>query len=141
MYSPSFPTYLLPLLLSLSLSSISSLHLFSPSSFPLSPYLFFPTPLSLSPPTPLLSLLHSLHQASSFLTFNIGSVDSFERNLEQAQRELGIDPANHIPVTYSSEPAWFQNLLINMLPSLLLIGALVYFGRRVSSGSAGRGVS
>ena len=68
-------------------------------------------------------------------------MDSFERNLEQAQRELGIDPANHIPVTYSSESAWFQNLLINMLPTLLLIGAFVYFSRRVSGGSAGRGVS
>lgn len=68
-------------------------------------------------------------------------MDSFERNLEQAQRELNIDPSNQIPVTYTSEPAWFQNLVINMLPSLLLIGALVYFGRRVSGSSAGRGVS
>jgi AFG3 family protein len=77
----------------------------------------------------------------SYLTFNIGSVDSFERNLEQAQRELGIDPANHIPVTYSSEPAWFQNLVLNMLPTLLLIGAFVFFGRRLSGGASGRGVS
>lgn len=35
--------------------------------------------------------------------FNIGSVDSFERNLEQAQKELGIDPSHHIPVTYVTE--------------------------------------
>lgn len=83
----------------------------------------------------------SFLQAVSYLTFNIGSVDTFERNLEQAQRELGIDPANHIPVTYSSEPAWFKNLVLNMLPTLLLIGAFVFFGRRLSGGASGRGVS
>jgi len=43
-------------------------------------------------------------QGSQQLTFNIGSVESFERNLETAQRELGIDPANHIPVTYVNMP-------------------------------------
>ena len=37
------------------------------------------------------------------MTFNIGSVDSFERNLEQAQNELGVLPANHVPVVYVSE--------------------------------------
>ena len=96
-------------------------------------------PPTLPPSFPPSLLLHQ--QTTPFLTFNIGSVDSFERNLEQAQRELGIDPANHIPVTYSSESAWLQNLIINTLPTLFLIGAFVYFGRRVSGGSAGRGVS
>jgi AFG3 family protein len=42
---------------------------------------------------------------ASNLTFNIGSVDSFERNLEAAQKDLGIDPVNYIPVTYVSEAA------------------------------------
>lgn len=35
--------------------------------------------------------------------FNIGSVDTFERNLETAQVELGIDPENRLPVVYSTE--------------------------------------
>ena len=68
-------------------------------------------------------------------------MDSFERNLEQAQRELGIDPANHIPVTYTAESALVQAVIVNVLPTLLIIGALVYFSRRVSGGSSGRGVS
>lgn len=74
----------------------------------------------------------------AFLTFNIGSVDSFERNLEQAQRELGIDPANQLPVTYVAEADWLRELL-KLSPTLLIIGALVYFSRRLSAGSSGRG--
>lgn len=85
-------------------------------------------------------LYHTHAQTVSYLTFNIGSVDSFERSLEQAQLELGIDPANHIPVTYSSEPAW-MNMALSLLPTMLIIGSFFYFGRRLSSGASGRGVS
>ena len=38
--------------------------------------------------------------------FNIGSVDSFEKNLYQTQEDLGIDPAFYIPVTYAKEVEW-----------------------------------
>ena len=44
-------------------------------------------------------------QGASNLTFNIGSVDSFERNLEIAQKDLGIDPVNYVPGTYICEAA------------------------------------
>ena len=79
------------------------------------------------------------HQGPAFLTFNIGSVDSFERNLELAQRELGIDPANQLPVTYISEADWFKELL-KLSPTLLILGALIYFSRRLSAGASGKGV-
>lgn len=35
--------------------------------------------------------------------FNIGSVEAFERNLENAQLELNIEPANYTPVVYKTE--------------------------------------
>lgn len=35
--------------------------------------------------------------------FTIGSVKGFERKLEDAQRELGIEPHDFIPVTYVTE--------------------------------------
>lgn len=38
-----------------------------------------------------------------YVWFNIGSVDTFERNLETAQLELGIDPAHWVSVVYSTE--------------------------------------
>ncbi len=39
----------------------------------------------------------------SFLWFNIGSVDSFEHNLEMVQQEMGLDSTQKVPVFYSSE--------------------------------------
>ena len=42
-------------------------------------------------------------QGPPLLTFNIGSVETFERNLEMAQKDLGIDPANHVPLTYVNQ--------------------------------------
>lgn len=41
--------------------------------------------------------------ANNTLWFNIGSVDTFERNLENVQVEMNIEPANYIPVVYKSE--------------------------------------
>lgn len=39
----------------------------------------------------------------SVLWFNIGSVDTFERNLENIQLEMNIDSTNFVPVVYKSE--------------------------------------
>ncbi|KAD3338654.1 hypothetical protein E3N88_34175 [Mikania micrantha] len=76
--------------------------------------------------------------------FNIGSVETFEEKLEEAQEALGIDPHNYIPVTYSSETNWVQEL-IRFTPTLLLLGTLYFMGRRMqinvgSGGKGGRGI-
>lgn len=39
----------------------------------------------------------------SYLWFNIGSVETFERNLELAQQELGMESPHKVPVVYSTE--------------------------------------
>lgn len=39
----------------------------------------------------------------SYVWFNIGSVDSFERNLEAAHAELGLEPSHRPAVIYSTE--------------------------------------
>lgn len=72
--------------------------------------------------------------------FNIGSVDTFEEKLEEAQEALGIDPHNYIPVTYSSETNWIQEL-IRLTPTLLLLGTLYFMGKRmqINVGSGGKG--
>ncbi|KAK6140257.1 hypothetical protein DH2020_026055 [Rehmannia glutinosa] len=70
---------------------------------------------------------------------NLGSVESFEEKLEEAQEALGIDPHNHIPVTYVSEMNWFQEFM-KFGPTLLLLGALVYMGRRSGLGIGGPGM-
>lgn len=65
--------------------------------------------------------------------FNIGSVDSFERKLEEAQESLGIDPHAYVPVVYVDELGWVQELM-RMAPTVLLIGGLIYLTRRMQSG-------
>ncbi|XP_077420142.1 mitochondrial inner membrane m-AAA protease component AFG3L1-like isoform X2 [Vanacampus margaritifer] len=59
----------------------------------------------------------------SYLWFNIGSVDSFEHNLEAAQQELGLDSTCKIPVIYTSESD--GTFLYSVLPTLLLVGFLL----------------
>lgn len=68
--------------------------------------------------------------------FAIGSVDSFERNLENAQLERHIDPPNFLPVIYKTEVEAAS--LTGMLPTLLIIGFLIYMMRR-SADMMGRG--
>ncbi|CAA2981649.1 ATP-dependent zinc metalloprotease FTSH 10, mitochondrial-like [Olea europaea subsp. europaea] len=65
--------------------------------------------------------------------FNIGSVDSFEEKLEEAQEALGIDSHDYVPVTYVSEMVWFQELM-RFAPTILLLGSLFYMGRRMQGG-------
>ncbi|KAI3474480.1 hypothetical protein Pfo_029341 [Paulownia fortunei] len=69
---------------------------------------------------------------------NIGSVESFEEKLEEAQEALGIDPHNYVPVTYVAEMNWFQELM-KFGPTLLLLGTLIYMGRRSGLGIGGPG--
>ncbi|XP_041048106.1 AFG3-like protein 2 [Carcharodon carcharias] len=73
---------------------------------------------------------------TSCVWFNIGSVDTFERNLENVQQELGIEPANRAAVVYNTESD--GSFMLSMFPTLLLIGFLLYTLRRGSM-AAGRG--
>jgi AFG3 family protein len=68
--------------------------------------------------------------------FSIGSVESFERRLDEAQDELGIPTSERIPVNYSADTdAWA--LMLNFGPTILFIGAIFYLSRRASSGGGG----
>ncbi|XP_035678454.1 AFG3-like protein 2 [Branchiostoma floridae] len=80
------------------------------------------------------------HQTQGkYVWFNIGSVDTFERNLENAQLEMGIEPSNHLSVVYTSESD--GSFILGMIPTLLIIGFLLYMLRRGPMGSGGGGVS
>ncbi|CAH1269692.1 AFG3L2 [Branchiostoma lanceolatum] len=80
------------------------------------------------------------HQTQGkYVWFNIGSVDTFERNLENAQLEMGIEPSNHLSVVYTSESD--GSFILGMIPTLLIIGFLLYMLRRGPMGAGGGGVS
>ncbi|XP_060201955.1 ATP-dependent zinc metalloprotease FTSH 10, mitochondrial-like [Lycium barbarum] len=70
--------------------------------------------------------------------FNIGSVESFEEKLEEAQEALRIDPHNYVPVTYVDELNWFQEMM-KFGPTVLLLVVLYFMGRRVQGGIGGVG--
>uniref|UniRef100_A0A5F9D9U9 AAA+ ATPase domain-containing protein n=1 Tax=Oryctolagus cuniculus TaxID=9986 RepID=A0A5F9D9U9_RABIT len=77
--------------------------------------------------------------SEKFVWFNIGSVDTFERNLESAQWELGIEPTQQAAVVYTTESD--GSFLRSLVPTLLLIGILLYALRRspVGAGRSRRG--
>ncbi|KAK9467043.1 peptidase family M41-domain-containing protein [Lipomyces arxii] len=79
----------------------------------------------------------SLANASNWF-FTIGSVDSFEHNLEEAQRELRIPSQDRIPVNYVDE-RMFWTTLYSFIPTLLIVGLLVWSMRRGPGGAAGGG--
>ncbi|KAI8091472.1 peptidase family M41-domain-containing protein [Gilbertella persicaria] len=81
------------------------------------------------------SLGVSPHQT---FVFTIGSPDSFEQKLEEAQNELGIPSNERIPVAYRDEISVLQTLL-HFAPTVLLIGVLVYMTRRGAGGVGGQG--
>ncbi|EDW68950.1 mitochondrial inner membrane m-AAA protease component AFG3L2 [Drosophila virilis] len=82
--------------------------------------------------------LQPSQSSSGVMWFNIGSVDSFERNLETAQTEQGVESINFVPVIYRNEVE--ASSLTGLLPTLLIIGFLVYMMRKSADMmGAGRG--
>lgn len=70
--------------------------------------------------------------------FSIGSVEAFERKLDEAQFELGIPGHERIPVAYHDEISALGAML-NFAPTVLMVGFLYWLSRR-SSGGAGGGI-
>ncbi|KAK2737249.1 AAA ATPase afg3 [Myotisia sp. PD_48] len=68
--------------------------------------------------------------------FSIGSVEAFERRLDDAHRELGVPSSDRIPVAYADEVPWLATLL-SFGPTLLLIGSFFWLSKR--AGGAGGG--
>lgn len=69
--------------------------------------------------------------------FNIGSVEAFERNLDEAYHELGIPSSEKIPVAYSDVVS-IGSLIGSFAPTILLVGALYWMSRRAASGAGGQ---
>ncbi|KAI3989851.1 hypothetical protein MKX01_040821 [Papaver californicum] len=70
--------------------------------------------------------------------FNIGSVESFEEKLEEAQEALGVNSHDFVPVTYVAETLWHQELM-RFAPTLLILGSLLYMGRKMQGSIGGLG--
>ena len=75
-------------------------------------------------------------QPGFFYYFSIGSVEAFERRVDEAQNDLNIPSSERIPVSYHEEGSWF-NTMLAFGPTLLFIGAIMYLSRRATSGGGG----
>lgn len=71
--------------------------------------------------------------------FSIGSVEAFERKLDDAQNELGIPSPERIPIAYVEEVPWLATLL-SFGPTLLLIGSFFWLSRRAGAGAGQSGI-
>ncbi|KAH8120225.1 ATP-dependent metallopeptidase Hfl [Phellopilus nigrolimitatus] len=70
--------------------------------------------------------------------FSIGSVDAFERKLDEAQRELAIPSHERVPVAYHDEISALSTLL-HFAPTMLLVGVIYWMSRRAGGSSGGSG--
>jgi len=71
------------------------------------------------------------------LWFSIGSPDRFEKNLDSAQVELGIESAQAVPVLYKTRMEMSD--LFSFIPTLLIMGFLFWSMRRAGSMMGGMG--
>ena len=61
--------------------------------------------------------------------FAIGSVESFERALDEAQKELGLDPRDYVQVKYAAESTGLQTL-----SSIVQLGIMIFLIYSISKG-------
>lgn len=72
--------------------------------------------------------------------FSIGSVESFERKLEEAQDQLGIPSSERIPVSYEAGGSTMGNLVLAFGPTLLFIGLIVWTQKSMGGRGGGGGM-
>lgn len=70
--------------------------------------------------------------------FSIGSVEAFERRLDDSQAELGIPSNERIPVSYATEGS-LTDMALSFAPTLLFIAFLFYTTRSMRGGGVGGG--
>ena len=69
------------------------------------------------------------------LFFNIGSVDSFKADLEEAEAQSG----NQVVLAFENEKPWYDSWLMGLLPWVVMIGIWVLLMRGMRGGGAGGG--
>jgi len=75
-------------------------------------------------------------KAGPHFTFNIGSIDVFESNLEKAQQEVG---ESRVILTYENRTNYFTEIFSWIFPILILVFFYFWIFRRMSKGGGGAG--
>ncbi|KAI9139437.1 peptidase family M41-domain-containing protein, partial [Paraphysoderma sedebokerense] len=90
----------------------------------------------LRPDAPQFSEVPGLRRGGYQFYFTIGSVESFEHSLEDAQNQLGIPARERIPVSFTNQVNMF-NIIMSFAPTLFLLGALFWLSKRAGGGPGG----
>ncbi|KAG9250067.1 peptidase family M41-domain-containing protein [Emericellopsis atlantica] len=88
----------------------------------------------------LLQLVPEAQAGQPQLAFSIGSIKSFERQLEQAQDALDIPPNERIPVSYEKGGSTLGNLFLAFGPTLLFVGIIIWTSRNMAGRGGGGGI-
>ncbi|GKY93001.1 AFG3-like protein 2 [Mayamaea pseudoterrestris] len=75
---------------------------------------------------------------ANYYRMPIGSIESFEHKLDEAQRALGRDPSQDVPVQYMSDSSLAREL-VGIVPGLLMAAVLFGMMRYASGGLGGAG--
>ena len=82
-------------------------------------------------------IIHNNGGKPSIYTHSIGSVDAFERKVEEVQ--VGTHRRDLVPIQYLTDHA-LSTALLQILPSMLIVGVVFYFSRQfIKSAGAGGG--
>lgn len=84
------------------------------------------------------STSHTTNRHQIVYRLPLGSIDAFEKKLEEAQRVVGMKPSQEIAVQYTAESTMATEIL-GVVPSLLLMGAAFYFMRFAAGSMMGGG--
>lgn len=76
-------------------------------------------------------------EAGPHYKFNIGSIESFEKELDEAQQD--ISPENRIEVEYVNRTNWTGSILSWVLPLVIIIAIWMFILRRMGGGGVGGG--
>ena len=76
----------------------------------------------------------NVSQSGPHFYFTIGSIESFERQLQEAQ----VDKPS-VDLSYENRPNYFGEALTWLLPIILLVGVWLFIFRKMSHGAGGAG--
>ncbi len=79
----------------------------------------------------------NVNPAGPHFIFTIGSIDTFARQLDEAQTD--IPNAERISPVYEDRPNYFGEALTWLLPIIILVGVWLFIFRRMSQGAGGGG--
>lgn len=70
--------------------------------------------------------------------FTIGSVEAFERGVEESEKERGVAGKDKVSITYMNEVG-FGSVAMNLAPTFILFGLIYWLSKKAGGGVGGQG--